>query len=366
MGKQAEETPLVVVHFGQSARSRGGMRTVQDLFLRGGVPGVEQRLFPVYEGSALRTFLLFPFRLLKAAAMRKENVVAQLHTAEKGSFWRKWTISRILRARGIPYVVHLHGANFDDFFEASSPAAKRRIAEFFEQAACAVALSGSWKSWLEANVSRTANVAVVENPCERVVDPPPARSGKGPAKILYAGIVGERKGAFDLARAFAKGNLRDVARLEFCGNGEVEALRAKVSELGLATSVSVAGWTPHDEMLRKMEEADVFVLPSYAEGLPMVVLEAMGSALPVVSTRVGGIPEAVEDGKTGILVEPGDVECLAAAMRALAEDPELRARMGAAGLARVREKFSLEGFFAKFRRIWFEAAGQEPGGAESA
>lgn len=342
------------------------MRTVQDLFLGRTPPGIEPRLFPVYEGGALRTFLLFPFRLLKAAAMRKENVVAQLHTAEKGSFWRKWAISRILRARGIPYVVHLHGANFDDFFNASSSAARRRIVEFFEQAACAVALSESWRSWLEENVSRKANVVVIENPCERVVEPVPARGGDGPAKILYAGIIGERKGAFDLVEAFAKGNLRDVARLEICGNGEVEALRAKVSELGLATSVAVPGWTPHDEMLRKMEASDVFVLPSYAEGLPMVVLEAMGSALPVVSTRVGGIPEAVEDGRTGILVEPGDVECLAAAMRALAEDPELRARMGAAGWTRVREKFSLEGFFAKFRKVWFEAAGREPGGAESA
>ena len=339
----------------------GGMATVQNLFLGNRVPGIEQRLFPVYEGSAARTFLLFPFRLLKAAAMRKENVVAQLHVSYRGSFWRKWAVARVLRARGIPYVVHLHGSRFAEFFEASSPAAKRRIAGFFEQAACAVALSESWKSWLEGNVSRTAKVVVVENPCERVVDPPPARSGKGHAKILYAGLVGGRKGTFDLVEAFAKGSLRDVARLEICGNGEVEALRAKVSELGLATSVSVAGWTPHDEMLRKMEEADVFVLPSYAEGLPMVVLEAMGSALPVVSTRVGGIPEAVEDGKTGILVEPGDVECLAAAMRALAEDPELRARMGAAGRTRVLERFSLEGFLAKFRRIWREAAGRPAG-----
>ncbi len=104
-----------------------------------------------------------------------------------------------------------------------------------------------------------------------------------------------------------------------------------------------------------MEKADLFVLPSHAEGLPMTVLEAMGAGLPVVSTRVGGIPEAVVDGETGILLEPGDVVCLAAALRTLAEDPGLRARMGVAGRDRVREKFSTDRFFASFRAIWRDA-----------
>ena len=347
---------VVVLHFGQSRRCRGGMKTVQDLLLREGSDAeFEQRLFPVYEGSAARTFALFPLRLPKILLMPKRNVVAQLHASYGGSFWRKRAISRLLRARGIPYVVHLHGSRFAEWFDAASPRTKRLAADFFERASAAVALSESWKSWLVKNVSANANFVVVENPCERVVDPLPERGTKPPAKILYAGLVGRRKGTFDLVEAFAKGGLRDCARLEICGNGEVDALRARIAELGLNGAVSATGWTPHDEMLRKMESADLFVLPSYAEGLPMVVLEAMGAGLPVVSTRVGGIPEAVVDGETGILLEPGDVVCLAAALRTLAEDPELRARMGVAGRDRVREKFSTDRFFASFRAIWRDA-----------
>ena len=362
MERQAEERPLVVVHFGQSRRCRGGMKTVQDLLLRNGSDAeFEQRLFPVYEGSAGRTFALFPFRLLKVLLMPKRNVVAQLHTSRRGSFWRKWAISRILRLRGVPYVIHLHAGEFADFFPNLPPRWKARAVRFFEEASRTVALTRFWENWLRENVSRTARVETVENPCERILDAVPERNGGRPAKLLYAGVVCEAKGTFDLVEAFAKGGLRDCARLEICGGGETDALRAKIAALGLDGAVAAAGWTPHDALLRKMESADVFVLPSHAEGQPMVVLEAMGAGLPVVSSRVGGIPETVEDGKTGILVEPGDVECLAAAMRALAEDPELRARMGAAGRTRVQERFSLEGFLAKVRRIWREAAGRPAG-----
>jgi glycosyltransferase involved in cell wall biosynthesis len=96
-----------------------------------------------------------------------------------------------------------------------------------------------------------------------------------------------------------------------------------------------------DDVAEQLARADVFVLSSRSEGLPMAILEAMAAGLPVVATAVGGIPELVADGETGLLVPPGDADALAEALRRLVADPELRRRLGDAARTRVEERFSL-------------------------
>ena len=110
-----------------------------------------------------------------------------------------------------------------------------------------------------------------------------------------------------------------------------------------------------DEIGAHYRAADVFCLPSFAEGVPVVLMEAMASGLPVVSTRVNGIPELVEDGVSGRLVAPGRSDPLAAALRELAVNPAHRAKLGEAARARVAEAFEIDacaaqlaGLFAPF------------------
>lgn len=99
-----------------------------------------------------------------------------------------------------------------------------------------------------------------------------------------------------------------------------------------------------------MAGADIFVMPSRSEGLPMALIEAMAAGLPVVASSVGGIPEVVENGVHGLLVEPGDPVALAEAIAVLGRDPSLRARMGAAGRNRVRARFSVEAMVDQYER----------------
>ena len=139
------------------------------------------------------------------------------------------------------------------------------------------------------------------------------------AHVLYAGRLSPEKGIEDLVEA-ARGLPLVVA-----GDGP---LRELVPD--------ALGFVAHDRLEGLYDEAAVVVLPSHREGLPLAVLEAMAHARPVVATRVGGIPDLVEDGVTGLLVEPGDRAALRAALERLLADPELRRRMGREGRRRVR------------------------------
>jgi glycosyltransferase involved in cell wall biosynthesis len=127
------------------------------------------------------------------------------------------------------------------------------------------------------------------------------------------------------------------------------ALERRVAELGLADRVRFVGQTsavaPH------LADADAFVLPSRYEGLPFTILEAMCAGLPVVSTRVSGIPEAVGDG-AGLLVPPEDAEALAGAMEELCRDPARRAAMANVGAERVRRVFAWEQHLTAVERLY--------------
>ena len=131
-------------------------------------------------------------------------------------------------------------------------------------------------------------------------------------------------------------------------------MRQRASELGLADQVNLLGWVGPDDKPTYLARATVYALPSYAEGLPMSVLEAMAAGVPVVTTPVGGIPEAVTDGVEGFLVEPGDIETLRARLTQLLEDSELAVRMGEAGRRKVKSSFSSAVIMPKLENMYIE------------
>ena len=155
------------------------------------------------------------------------------------------------------------------------------------------------------------------------------------------GRLGERKGTYDLVAA-AEAALGKNPELRFClaGDGEVERARAIVKEKGLEGNIDVVGWVNGEEKLRRLHEAATLVLPSYHEGLPMAILEAMAAGKAIISTNVGAIPEVVGDGN-GILVEPGDVPALTQALLRCSADGEALARMSANNREKAEGVFSI-------------------------
>ncbi|ETX27781.1 glycosyltransferase [Roseivivax isoporae] len=160
--------------------------------------------------------------------------------------------------------------------------------------------------------------------------------GRG-ADLLFVGRLARVKGVALLLRAVAAlaERVPDL-HLTLIGDGPDRAgLEAEARALGIAERCTFLGYRGQAEVAEALGHADLFVLPSFAEGVPVVLMEAMAAGLPVVTTRIAGVPELVEDGVSGLLVAPGDAGRLADALARLLADPGERARMGAAGRARV-------------------------------
>jgi colanic acid/amylovoran biosynthesis glycosyltransferase len=187
----------------------------------------------------------------------------------------------------------------------------------------------------------------------------------GPLRVLTAARLVQKKGHMHLIDAVRVLSGRGIRlRVELAGDGpRGSALRQRVADFAVEEDVVFLGTVPHHELLARMAAGDwdVAVLPSVVtdsgelEGIPVSLIEAMASGLPAVGTESGGVSELLGDG-AGILVPPADVGALARALEALATDPALRARLGAAGRRRVEERFDVERVAAELAARFRECA----------
>ncbi|HTY24516.1 MAG TPA: glycosyltransferase [Desulfomonilaceae bacterium] len=157
---------------------------------------------------------------------------------------------------------------------------------------------------------------------------PEPRESTDEVRIMYVGAVIRKKGVHDLLAALADPAFADT-RLIVVGDGvDAPELAALSDQLQLKDRVEWMGAQPHQDVAGIMRGTDILCLPSYTEGRPNVINEAMASGLPVIATRVGGIPEMVKEGETALLHDPGDVAGLRRCLSTLVENPILRAEMG--------------------------------------
>ncbi|MGA8338255.1 MAG: glycosyltransferase [Solirubrobacteraceae bacterium] len=183
----------------------------------------------------------------------------------------------------------------------------------------------------------------------------------GPLRVLTIGRLVPDKGQMLLLRALAE--LRDngvPATLTMIGDGPDRAVLERAAQrLHLADCVEFTGSLGQPEVAERFESADVFCLPSFAEGLPVVLMEAMSHCLPVVATRIAGVGELVEDGVSGALVSPARIDQLLAALARLADDPDLRWGWGQAGRARVERDYDVNRSAQALARLFTGADGDE-------
>lgn len=334
--------PERVLHLGPDPEMGGGMASALRGLLES--PLAERyrlEVVPTYRGTEpLRRLALYCWALLLLSvwSLRGRGRIVHVHATVRGSMYRKSVCVLLARAlrRRVVLQVHSGAAEIATFAGGRGRLSLALFRAAFAAADSVLAVSEASAAALERAYG-IAGVGVVPNAAPSVA--PFQRPQSDPVRVAYlGGFANPAKGGDVLLEALE--GLGAPLRLTLAGPGELppqgEALLA--AEPGLEW----AGWLGPEEKDALLREAEVLVMPSRSEGLPMALLEAMAYGMAAVATRVGGIPEVVDDGADGLLVPPEDPAALVAALGKLAADPELRRRLGTAARARAESLDAVE------------------------
>jgi len=298
--------------------------------------------------------LLASFRMMArylGALHSKRIQVVHLHASSFPGVYEKALMAILAKLLRRKAVLHLHGGAFQDSWRKSR--AKWAISWCLAVPDSVVVLSEGWAKITQA-IAPNATIDVVPTSIRAGRYGPSLPADGDAVQVLFLGWVIRAKGVFDLADAVARIRAEvPPFEVHVVGDGvDREALQRTIMELSLAGRIRVHGWQDEEKKIRFLQTADLFVLPTYAEGLPVALLEAMAAGLPVITTPVGAIPEVVTPGVHGELVQPGDVPALASALEKLCGDAELRQRYGRAGQTKVRSEFDIEKGAARVASIY--------------
>ncbi len=304
--------------------------------------------------SALFSLWVLLTALAKLLRGRMDGRLAGVHVnmAEKLSLFRKGTIVAASWALGIPVVLHLH-AQMQRFYSRLPSPLQRLVRWVFSLAATVVVIGPAARRFVTEDLKVPAErvETVINGVPERLLPRRVANPGD-PKRILFLGNLSDLKGVSDLLYALSRPGLRDAGlEVSIAGGGDVEGYRSKTRALGIDGFVRMEGWCDQVKTARLLSSADVLVLPSYDEVLPLVILEALANGVAVVCCPVGEIPSVLKDGVNVLFVPPGDVNNLSATLQRLIEEPELLAQLSRNGRDLYEQQFSLARFFASVARI---------------
>jgi glycosyltransferase involved in cell wall biosynthesis len=324
-----------ILMLGESFGRQGGIVSVEKLIFQEAPPEMQiQHIATLKDGSSAYKVAVFAKAIgqLVLRLLQTRVDLVHIHLSERGSAFRKVILALIAVGFRKPVIVHAHSADFHVFYSQLPQGIKQGLNWGFCKCARFIVLSESWKKFYLDNLGlKPWQVTVLPNPVKL---PPqvPQRSGSNKVSFVFLGRIGKRKGAFDLIEAFAQlpAAHKNRSELILAGDGDVEQACGLVKNLNLMGRITVLDWIDSEQRDQLLAKSDVFVLPSYNEGLPMALLEAMSWGLPAITTPVGGIPELVTSSKNGLLVTPGDIKQLSEAMQFLIENETLRLSLGSA------------------------------------
>jgi glycosyltransferase involved in cell wall biosynthesis len=335
-----------IIMLGPSLSSKGGIASVVHgyqqfgLFERYPILFIETQV----EGSRFAKLSIMVIALLKVSYMLLLGRVSvvHVHVARWNSFWRKSLFFCLARVFRRPYIVHIHSGGFPDFYHSDCKSvAQYWIRSCLKSADQVAVLTSPMSNWLNSISPRMA-ITKVPN----FIDLPPPfatniKSANEQRVILFLGRFTKEKGVLDLLDATALLKTKGLNfTLVLAGDGERDLIESKITALGLTGVVEMPGWLEGDRKANLLRRAQIFVLPSYTEGLPMGILEAMSIGCPVIASNVGGVPDQIQQGISGVLVEPGNVVALADAMNQLLVDSELGEKYAAVAKLKVEACFS--------------------------
>ncbi len=292
---------------------------------------------------------------LRVIVCKKPKLV-HIHSSFGPSFYRKIPFIYMATWFKIPIINHIHGADFTEFYINASARKKKLIQKVYNRCDILIALSEEWKERLGQIVTKD-KIEVIENYSilhYDAVDDLLQRDCNN--TVLFLGEIGKRKGCYDIPKVI-KLVIEQIPTVKFIlgGSGspeDEENIKRQCIALGVQQNVEFPGWVRGNEKDMLLRKADVFFLPSYNEGMPMSILDAMGYGLPVVSTNVGGISRIVHDGKNGICCNPGDIDTFSKGIVRLLLDNQFRNDCVKTSFEIVRKGYSLEVHIKRIQNVY--------------
>lgn len=278
------------------------------------------------DGNFIKKFWMMLFSYAKCEWLEhtdKDIQFVHIHTASYNSFKRSSLYIRQAKRNGKKAILHIHGGGFREF-RLLCP---EFVDKYLKMSDAVIALSEKWKQYFTEDVG-LKNVYVVNN----IISNPQIykKISDGKFHLLFLGSVVEAKGIFDLLETICehKEEWKSRVMLHIGGNGKIDLLTNKIKELAISDFVKYEGWVDGVKKAMLFNNADAFILPSYVEGVPISILEAISYGIPVLSTPVGGIPEVVKSGVNGILFASGDKLSMYKAIDMLLNNTKICADMG--------------------------------------
>ena len=273
------------------------------------------------------------------ALVRHPRMAVHAHLS-KAAFWHQAPFVAAALAARRPLIVQLHGPGFGS-----------EARPLLQHAVCVVVACEAQRIWVKS-LERNAHVLCVPPPCTVQVAAPAAR----PNVVLFLGRLEAAKGIYDLLDALAgvRAAVPDV-RLVCAGEGDRVGVARYAERLGIADAVKFTGWVGPSGKRALLETAAAFALPSYDEALPVSLIEAMSAGVPPIVSPVGGIPEVVQEGVSGVFVAPGDKTGLERRLKRLLLDRPLAERIGAAARESARLRFAPERVLARLEEVYAAA-----------
>lgn len=337
---QASATaPRILMIGPHRTRTLGGISTVIDGLLRAAPDAcctMRHIASQSDEAKGWRKFVLAVRALCQCmfTVLWWRPTVTLIHVGSNASLYRKAVFIAVARGLGQRVITHFHAGDFDLYYERQGLFGQQLIRSGLQRSHKLIAVSEASAQQLR-ELLPDADIEMIPNGIKTQDFAPVLCQQDGYVRLLFVGGMGKGKGERDLIRA-----LQIVAdrvpqlRVSLLGNG-AESLQTLIDECGVRGQIEYLGPVPHAERVQFFRRADIFVLPSYGEGMPMSVLEAMAAGLPVIATNVGGIPELITHNVEGFLLVPGDVQALAERIMQLTNDAALRMRLRQALLAKA-------------------------------
>lgn len=342
---------IKVLMVGPARTVKGGMTTVVDNYYN---YGLNKKVDLKYIESCNDGNKLFKLlKEIKGIIEFKKEInsydIVHIHMASRRSTFRKAKYIKLAKKKNKKIVLHIHGAGYKNFYNECNKKQQEYIKNILNMCDKIIVLSEEWYNYFKKIID-SKKIVIIYN---SIIMPKDFKKNIDTNQFLFLGRIGSRKGIYDLIDVFESIAAKyPEAKLYIGGDGEINKLNKIIIEKNLKNNIEYIGWVTGEKKEQYLKRASFYILPSYNEGMPMSVLEAMAYKNVTISTNVGGIPRIIQNEENGIIINSGDKDSMQKYLIRLIEDKQLRNKLSKNARKTIEEKFNIEMVIEKLMEIY--------------